>query len=205
MHQELVNKQIDVKVCSNTIRWYETHGYTVPKTKVQLYYTNNKGERKKNGIEYRVKRGTSILVDVKDLPPASNVDIQLICSDCGNTYQTRFGAYKKKHSDKCSTCKKKEFKGNGTHGYWVGILIKDNPNAKCDISGETDKRFLVLHHLLSCSLGGINSPENYVILSANYHLAFHVWNGGMNKSCTAEKFSRFKEKELLANDWGIVE
>ena len=76
-------------------------------------------------------------------------------------------------SESCRSCAaKKGFKG-GCHSYWVAKLITNNLNAKCDISGETDKRFLVLHHLLSRKKGGKNTKNNYVVLSANYHTAFH--------------------------------
>lgn len=87
------------------------------------------------------------------------------------------------------------FKG-GCHSYWVNALITNNPDAKCDISGETDKRFLVLHHLYSRDNKKEVNKDAYVVLSANYHMAFHVWNGGTNVSCTPEKYYEFKRQEL---------
>jgi hypothetical protein len=90
---------------------------------------------------------------------------------------------------------KKGFKG-GCQDYWVDKLIINNPDAKCDISGETDKRFLELHHLLSRASGGKNEESNFVVLSANYHRAFHRWVGGTNVPCTPEQYYEFKELEL---------
>ena len=180
------------------MKWYEDRGYEIPVREVQLYTTNSKGERIKNGVKTRVARGTSILVDVTDLPPKSNVDIHYTCLKCGKPYKLRYGVYVgKKDPNVCGPCSKLSTKGTGSHGYWVDQLIVKNPKAACDISGETDKRFLVLHHLLSRSLGGKNLPENYVILSANYHMAFHVWNGGTNIPCNPEQYLKFREVELL--------
>lgn len=43
----------------------------------------------------------------------------------------------------------------------------------------------------------MNVEANYVILSANYHLAFHVWNGGTNVPCTPESYAKFKSLEMI--------
>jgi len=91
--------------------------------------------------------------------------------------------------------KQNPFKGR-ENGFYRKILIKNNPNAKCDISGETDKRFLVLHHLHNRSDGGENTEDNYVILTNNYHLAFHSWNKGYANNCTRETYEIFKKEEL---------
>lgn len=204
---------IEVTVNNSTIKWYKEKGYEIPLHKVQLYYTNKKGEKKKNGIEYRVKKGTKITVKVSDLPPKSNEMITLICEECGKEYTTRYSFYKTKKTNKCSECQKRILKQEGCHTYWVNKLITNNPNAKCDISGETDKRFLVLHHLLSKNKGGKNTEENYVILTANYHMAFHNELGGTQYGCTPEQYYNFKNKELqtmknkdmLSEDWEVIE
>lgn len=188
------NNAIEVNISNSTIRWYKAKGYEIPTHTVQLWATI-KGKRVKNGIKNRVANNTKIMVKIEDLPPSSNVNIPLICPTCSKEFQTTYGAYLQKHSDNCSSCVKKKVKGDGSHGYWVNKLISENPKAACDISGETDKRFLVLHHLTSRGNGGRNIPDNYVVLSANYHLAFHVWNGGMGIPCTKEKYMQFKKQE----------
>jgi len=193
---------IRVSVDTRHIKWYERKGYEVPKTKVQLW-ANINGKRVKNGIEYRVVRGTEILVKPEDLPPESNQYVSYRCETCGEVFKTQWKVYRKKMSKNCKACAaKKGFKG-GCHSYWVEKLINNNPDAACDISGERDKRFLVLHHLLSRSLGGEDTEDNYVVLSANYHMAFHVSNGGTTAPCRPEHYHAFKEKErsLLAEDW----
>lgn len=47
----------------------------------------------------------------------------------------------KEQSDRCTDCAKKKIKGDGSHCYWVGVLITNNKDAICDISGEKDKGF----------------------------------------------------------------
>jgi hypothetical protein len=202
----LKSEIVEVLVNSMTLRWYKEKGYEVPTKEVQLYCKSKSGERIKNGTKHRVPEGTKILVNVNDLPPSSGQIIEFICESCGETGTTTWSAYKKKQTNKCRLCQSKLLKDTGSHGYWVKKLIADNPNAKCDISGETDKRFLVLHHLDSRSSGGKDEEENYVILSANYHHAFHQWNGGTNIPCTREQYCKFKQQEtdLQAEDWTII-
>jgi len=188
--------QIEVTVNSTTLKWYIEKGYEIPTYTRQLW-ANLKRGRVKNGVKVGVKRGTKITVKIKDLPPESGEQITRLCTSCSNEFSTTYGAWlKKEQSDRCVTCAKKKVKGDGSHGYWVNKLIANNTNAKCDISNETDKRFLVLHHLDSRTGGGRNTPDNYVVLSANYHLAFHNWNGGMNIRCTKEQYNEFKKQEL---------
>jgi 5-methylcytosine-specific restriction endonuclease McrA len=182
-------------VNNSTLRWYLEKGYTIPTIEVQLWAKNSKGDRTKNGVERRVVRGTSIVVKRNDLPPFSNARLNFICVSCGKQFFTTWGAASIKKSRNCKQCASLQVKDTGCHSYWVDRLIARNPSAKCDISGETDKRFLVLHHLLSRSNGGSDEESNYVILSANYHLAFHVWNGGMNVPCTPDAYFKFKQIE----------
>lgn len=188
---------VEITVNNTTLKWYKEKGYDIPVEEVQSYYNKN-GKRIKNGKKHRVKKGTKILVKVEDLPPKSNQEILVVCENCGKEYYTRYGFYKSKKTNKCNDCVKKELKTKeGCQSYWIDELINRNPNAKCDISGETDKRFLVLHHLLSKSKGGKNSRDNYVILSANYHMAFHNSLGGTQYGCTPEQYYDFKEKEMI--------
>lgn len=188
-------KFVDVKVNQMNCSWYREKGYELPTKQVQTYYTNKDGEKRKNGYKTRIAMGEIIRVKVEDLQPGSNVLITIICPNCRKEYSIRWGYYlKEKKSDKCQSCW--QIKGDGSHGYWVEQLITNNPDAKCDISGETDKRFLVLHHLTNRKDGGRNEPDNYVILSANYHHAFHQWNGGTNVPCTKELYIQFKDEEL---------
>ena len=187
--------ETEVVVQGRTAKWFKERGYTVPTHSVQLW-ASIAGKKVKNGRATRVANGTKILVKITDLPPESNVQITRMCTSCAKEFKTTYGAYlKKKESDRCVTCAKKKIKGNGSHGYWVRKLITNNQNAECDISRETDKRFLVLHHLNSRSNGGENTPDNYVVVSANYHLAFHVWNGGMGVPCNKEQYYKFKQEE----------
>jgi len=204
--------ETEIVVQGRMAKWFRERGYDVPTQTTQLLATKN-GKKVKNGQDVRIRNGTRIVVKIKDLPPASNTNITRLCTSCKKEFTTRYGAYlKKKESDRCDECSKKKIKGDGSHGYWVKKLIADNKTAACDISGEEDKRFLILHHLDSRSNGGRNNEENYVVLSANYHLAFHVWNGGTGIPCTMEQYVKFKDNEkrkiqadMLADDWMIVE
>lgn len=189
------NKEmVEVNLTGNTLSWYKSKGYTLPIREVQCWATKN-GEKVKNGTKKRVAVGSKLLVRVEDLPPGSNTVLKLVCKTCGKNYTCRYSVFALKQSENCVSCQaKKGFKG-GCQDYWVDKLITNNPDAKCDISGETDKRFLELHHLLSRSAGGKNEESNFVILSANYHRAFHRWVGGTNIPCYPEQYYKFKKLE----------
>lgn len=193
-----MDEMIEVSLNCSELSWYRDKGYHIPTTMVQLWATNAKGERTKNGIKHRVAKGTKIMVKRSDLPPMSNRRLVFKCQACGGDYTTTWGAYRDKKTKDCKACVLARVKTTGCHSYWVDRLITNNPVARCDISGLTDKRFLVLHHLLSRSKGGKNVESNYVILSANYHMAFHVWNGGTNVPCTPEQYIEFKKLEVAA-------
>lgn len=193
----MMQEFVEVSLNGRMAAWYASRGYKIPTRQVQLYAVKD-GRRIKNGVRQRVERGAKITVRTADLMPASNVVLTFACKSCGNDFTTTYGAHQKKVSENCKSCQAKNgFKG-GCHSYWVEKLITSNPNAACDISGERDRRFLQLHHLLSRSLGGKDEVENYVILSANYHLAFHNWMGGTNVPTKPEDYFRFKQQEKKA-------
>jgi hypothetical protein len=191
------SNEIEIVVNNTTLKWYREKGYEIPTHKRQLW-ANKNGERLKNGTKEAVAKSTKIVVKINDLPPASSTYIKRVCTSCKNEFGTSYYSWvKKEQSDRCTDCAKKKIKGDGSHCYWVGVLITNNKDAICDISGEKDKRFLVLHHLDSRAAGGRNTLDNYVVLSANYHLAFHNWIGGMQVRCKKEQYYEFKKQELL--------
>lgn len=182
---------IEIVLNSCEFQWYKNKGYDIPTEKVQLWTNGKDGTKKKNGISYRVKNGTSITVKVIDLPPSSNRKIEWVCTCCKQTFKTTYYAFLRKKSSLCRTCYNTTQRNLDSQDYWAQQLIDKNESARCAISGERDKRFLVLHHLLSISNGGKNEEANYVVLSANWHMAFHRWMGGFNKPCTSRDFDTF--------------
>lgn len=193
----ITSKTIEVKVNANTLEWYRSRGYEVPSREVQLHMMH-KGRRIKNGVESRVAAGTMIHVRPADLMPGSNAIVSASCDTCGIGFSRRWNMFHGTDKILCQPCRNRTgFKG-GSHEYWVRKLIDENPEARCDISGETDRRFLVLHHLLPRSVGGRNDSSNYVVLSANYHVAFHKWMGGTGVPCRPEDYARFRDIELGA-------
>jgi len=192
----LSQNEIEIIVNNQTLKYYRSKGYYVPTTEVQLW-AHKKDKRVKNGKDYRVVRGTKINIKIEDLPPSSNEIIDVFCEKCKVPFKIKYQSYISKRTKNCKKCVCSTVKGDGSRDYWVNKLIRSSTNATCDISGETDKRFLILHHLQSVKSGGRNIVENYVILSANYHMAFHNSLGGMNVPCTKEDYVKFKDKELL--------
>lgn len=183
-----------------TTKWYKSKGYKIPLHDVQLYCKNKNGDTVKNGTKSRPIIGAKLTVKISDLMPGSNVDIIFICDTCRKEYSTTWQSYNMKSTNNCRDCQSKiQFFKGGHHEWWVKKLITNNPDAKCNISGETDKRFLVLHHLLNRSSGGASKEFNYVILSANYHMAFHRSMGGLHIPCSQEDYIKFKLQEQQFN------
>lgn len=184
-------RQIEITMNNSEIQWFKNKGYEIPTEIVQLFCKNKQGKQIKNGVAEKIRVGTKLVVDIDDLPPSSNRKIDWKCSNCGEQQNTSYYAYLGKKTDLCRRCFNTTQRKLDSHDYWVGQLIRDDLNAKCHISGETDKRFLVLHHLLSKSNGGKNEESNYVVLTANWHTAFHRWMGGFNIPCCPDDFKRF--------------
>lgn len=196
MKTDLLSEEwTDIVVNNCDISWLEDKGYKIPTHTRQLWCNGIDGKRVKNGVKICVASDTKLRVKRADLPPSSNRRMKFICNNCGKNYQTTWGKYRTRKFPDCGKCEKSKLKTTGCHSYWIKKLITDNPEAKCDISGERDKRFLVLHHLLSRKNGGKNEESNYVILSANYHLAFHSCHGGMAAKCAPEQYIKFKQLE----------
>jgi len=65
----LISTEVWVGLEPKTIKWYEEKGYEIPR------WIDNRGRLK-------VKRGTKILVKIKDLPDSSNVKVDVQCDGC---------------------------------------------------------------------------------------------------------------------------
>jgi len=81
--------------------------------------------------------------------------------------------------------------------YWRRKLLQEKVEGtpRCDISGEEDIRFLVIHHLSPRAKGGLERRDNVVIITANYHQAFHSECGGGDALCTPEQYYAFRKRE----------
>lgn len=66
-----------IKLGSHSIKHYESKGYNIPRNK-------NKWGR------YTIKTGTEIEVDIKDLLPKTNIDVEYECEICKETFHTKY-------------------------------------------------------------------------------------------------------------------
>ena len=81
----LLSKKVEVVLCNN-IKYYESLGYNIPKKL-------NKNNQLVNDI------GSKILVEIEDLPPYSNVNVNVKCDNCGKEYEKFFIIIKKLGKD----------------------------------------------------------------------------------------------------------
>lgn len=93
----ILEKEVLVRLNSQTAIYYQSLNYKIPKYKDE------------NGI-MRVKRGTEILVKVKELPKYSNVKLTKICNYCGKKVKVSYNKILKGRDssygfqDKCKEC-----------------------------------------------------------------------------------------------------
>jgi hypothetical protein len=159
--------------------WYLLKGYRIPESR---HYPG------------RPSTGFALEVKTEDIYPGSLQRVDVLCEKCGEVYNLRWREYLAKQSNTCIKCRSHPDNCH-SHEYWLKRLIGDAELPACDISGETDKRFLVLHHKMARSNGGANEETNYVVLSANYHEAFHRSIGTKSRA-TPEDYEAFKVAEL---------
>ena len=99
----LLTIEVEIALNSRNYKHYESLGYEIPK---YLDRTNT----------WRIKFGTKILVNVKDLQHGSAVLVKVKCDDCGKEYFTHYSAFYKCNHDGQSFClqcaKAKEKTGN---------------------------------------------------------------------------------------------
>ena len=104
----LITTKVKIIISGKMISYYETKGYKIPRS------LDNRGRLK-------VRRGTTITVDVNDLPQNSQVAIQLQCDECKKIYNTFYSTYSsmKKENNKtyCQKCASIIY-NSGENAFW---------------------------------------------------------------------------------------
>lgn len=181
----------------------ERRGYVFPTERVQR--TRSDGSPYGWRLKYILPH--TLEVKLSDLPKWAHYRVDFTCADCGNTFSTAIAFYNSRKTDFCRDCFAKRLVYTkdsvtmpfGTRGrdYWKRTLIDEAVSPCCEISGNTDRRFLVIHHLMPTGKGGPETFDNVVIITANYHQAYHKEMGN-NQSARVNKESylAFKAREL---------
>ena len=191
------------------INYYDALGYNIPRTEKIVY--------DKNGhIKKRIKtvsKGTKIKVSINDLPPYSNLEVDVKCDKCGKQYRMIYENYTNKNYDGkiyCIACACKIFNSGEKNPNWKPcksneerelqrsypeyhdfikkVMARDN--YICQITGQKGYK-LVVHHLNGYNWDKENRTniDNGITLSENIHLEFHKKYGyGYN---TKEQFIDF--------------
>lgn len=110
----LITKEVEVSVSNNMIKYYEDLGYIIPK--------------RKNYGRLSVPKGTTIIVDIEDVPTYSTVKVELNCDNCKrNTTSTYYDYNRHNHNGLtyCENCANTILHSG-----------KNNPNYKTEITKE---------------------------------------------------------------------
>lgn len=98
----LLTKSVEITINASDIPWYESKGYEIPR------YWSQKHKK------MLVKRGTKMVVDVKDLTIGSHVRVDVICDYCGEVKNVSYKDYLKNHDsdlgDCCTKCRHIKYK-----------------------------------------------------------------------------------------------
>ena len=210
----LLSTEVEVRLTGSNIKYYEDLGYEIPR------YFN------KNNNKYMVKRGTTILVKIKDLSKGSNILVDLSCDNCGKDLKWTYNDYNNRNHDGKCYCKRcgkivfcsgennhnwnpnktDEERINGRnypeyHDFIKGVLARDNYVCQC--CGKSDSSEMEVHHLY----GYYRYPEyrtdqtQAITLCKKCHGAFHVWHmdkfGYTNRgNCTRSDYEKWSKNAI---------
>ena len=87
----LITKEVEVRLCSANIRYYENLGYEIPR-------------RPNQWGRIGVPIGATITVKVKDLPKGSSTQVNTNCDCCGREKMMKYGQYNKISHDGFTYC-----------------------------------------------------------------------------------------------------
>ena len=195
----LLTKEVEVNLTSRNIAYYEKLGYEIPR-----YYDVT-------GNKYKVKRGTTIFVNVSDLPQNSMWKVKIECDNCHSIINQPFESYNKYKKENglyyCGTCSRKLFNSKENHPRWnsnktneeralrrnyfeyenfrMQVLKRDNYTCQCCNHQSTN---LEVHHLdgYDWCKEKRTIVTNGITLCKNCHDNFHLMYGKGNN--TKEQF-----------------
>lgn len=217
----ILTKEVEVQIVSTNIKYYEEHGYKIPKVPKKNY---------RNKMVFVA--GTKILVKVEDLPKYSQAELQAECDCCGKKYPISYSNYNKVNRDGlvyCRSCAKKLFNSKennpnykpeltdedrdrkriGTEytNFIKRVLARDNYTCQCCGKHKSELNCsLVVHHLDSYNWckDKRTDDNNGITLCENCHGNFHnIYGNGYN---TKEQFEEWfgKAINLLKYDGEIL-
>lgn len=214
----VITKTIQINLHPKMAKYYESLGYTIPR----YYNIQNR--------DYMVKRGTKIIVSVKDLPKGSNIKIETICDFCGRHKMMQYNTYTRyNHNGKnyCQKCYAKLFHSGDKCPAWNPLLTKEDrihdrnypsykifikkvlarDNYTCQCCGDKNTNHdIVVHHLNSYNWfkDGRTDETNAITLCNTCHSNFHATYGNGNN--TKEQFEEWIGRALdkLTNYEGYI-
>lgn len=198
----LVTREIEVNVVNNMIKYYESKGYKIPKYKAK----DNK---------LKVKTGTKITINIKDLPKSSNLRVSVECDCCKSKYEAVYCNYNRCVKDGkiyCYKCSHMIFNSGKNHPLWKhdktqeerlikrtyteytdfikSVLARDNYTCQC-CGDKNTKHDIEVHHLdgYNWCVEKRTDETNGIVLCKNCHKNFHLKYGNGNN--TKEQFEEW--------------
>lgn len=196
----LITKEVEVKLDSASIKYYESLGYEIPR------------KANKHG-RIGVSQGTTIIIKVEDLKINSKVEVKTNCDCCGRLKNMSYAEYNK-HSHNgltyCYNCAIKILRAGENHPRWKfdltqeerengrnyfeytefikRVLARDNYTCQCCDQEHGD---LEVHHLdgYDWCIEKRTDDTNGITLCNTCHKSFHMTYGyGKNTKAQFEKW-----------------
>jgi hypothetical protein len=193
----LVSQFVEVKLNSSNIKHYEHLGYYIPR---------HRRSTKRSKTDLTVKQGTTIIVDVNDLPEGSHIVVDVQCDYCGELKSKPYFKYINQNNnginkDCCSKCKGKKIEeimmlNHGVKHNSNLDSFKENVSEKNRIDeNEVKKIFDEIKYIMLSSYKGYSKPIEFIctkhkhlgIQTTTYAIVKH-YNSGC-KACRYEKIS----------------
>ena len=206
----LLSTEVEVELHGKMINYYDALGYNIPRTEKIVY---DKNGHIKNRIK-TVSKGTKIKVSINDLPPYSNLEVDVKCDKCGKQYRMIYENYTNKNYDGkiyCIACACKIFNSGEKNPNWKPcksneerelqrsypeyhdfikkVMARDNYICQC--CGDGSKNKIEVHHLNGYDwyFEGRTDETNGITLCKDCHKNFHN-NYGLGGN-TKEQFEEW--------------
>lgn len=211
----LLSTTVEIGITGRTAIYFEKLGYEIPR------YTDRHGYS-------RVKNGTKIIVNIKDLSHGSSAKVDIVCDCCQKQYTTTYNNYNlcnREDKTYCRDCAIKLFNtGENSRCYKKDktkeererkrlypeyyqfvkrVLARDNYTCQCC---NIDNEYMEVHHLDGyewCKEKRVDET-NAITLCKNCHSNFHaIYGKGNNTRMQFEEWLNFSLKELTKYEGDI--
>ena len=160
----LLTKEVEVVLSGNTVGYYESKGYVVPRV-----------QHPQDKSKMVVKSGTKIKVKAEDLKPNSCQKIQYCCDNCNKVKTTTWQAYLHQLKDDgknyCISCTRKLFYSKENNPSYKPIKERKEKDYRADFEYINFKKRVLKRDDYTCKCCKKKDSRNCIV----HHLDGYEW------------------------------